>query len=263
MVYQANTLHGYKLNSLEGEIGKVKGFYFDDYYWTIRYLVADTGSWMNGRHVLIPTQVLANVNKDAQEINIRLTKKQIENSPPLNSDKPVSRQFEESHYKYFALPTYWETPSMFGLRGSTIGSLPNNVPGGERPPKSNVGSKTFDPHLRSTVAVTGYHIQAKDGDIGHVEDFIIDDDTWDIRYLVIDTQNLWEGKKVLISPRWIDRVSWEDSKVFVKLSKTVIKQSPEYVEGSPLSREYEAALHQHYNFQGYWADEPVAKKDSR
>ena len=124
MLYQAKTLHGYKLNSLEGEIGKVKGFYFDDYYWTIRYLVADTGNWMSGRHVLIPAQFLANVNKDAQDINIRLTKKQIEDSPPLNSDKPVSRQFEEAHYKYFAVPTYWETPSMFGLRGSAIGSLP-------------------------------------------------------------------------------------------------------------------------------------------
>ena len=95
--------------------------------------------------------------------------------------------------------------------------------------------------MRSTHAVIGYHIQGKDGDIGHVDDFIIDDSTWDIRYLVIDTQNLWEGKKVLISPRWIERVSWEDSKVFVNLSKANIKQSPEYIEGSPLSREYEVA----------------------
>jgi hypothetical protein len=262
MLHQAKTLHGYKLNSLEGEIGKVKGFYFDDYYWTIRYLVADTGNWMSGRHVLIPTQVLANVNNDAQDINIRLTKKQIEDSPPLNSDEPVSRQFEDSHSKYFAVPTYWETPSMFGLHGSAIGRLPNNVPGSERRPKSTRSSKTFDPHLRSTNAVIGYHIQGKDGDIGHVEDFIIDDDTWDIRYLIIDTQNFLEGKKVLISPRWIERVSWEDSKVFVKFSKTAIKQSPEYIEGSPLTREYETALHQHYNFQGYWVDESVARKIS-
>jgi hypothetical protein len=116
--------------------------------------------------------------------------------------------------------------------------------------------------LRSTHAVIGYHIQGKDGDIGHVEDFIIDDDSWDIRYLVIDTQNFWEGKKVLISPRWIGRVSWEDSKVCVNLSREAIKQSPEYIEGSPLSREYEAALHQHYNFQGYWVDEPLSKNDS-
>jgi hypothetical protein len=111
--------------------------------------------------------------------------------------------------------------------------------------------------------VSVHHIQAKDGEIGHVEDFIIDNETWMIRYLIVDTLNWWDGKMVLISPRWIERVSWEDSKVFVKLSKTFIKQSPEYIEGSQLNREYEAALHQHYNFQGYWVDAPVAKKDSR
>ena len=258
MLHQAKTLHGYKLNSLEGEIGKVKGFYFDDYYWTIRYLVADTGNWMSGRHVLIPTQVLANVNKDAQNINIQLTKKQIEDSPPLNSDEPVSRQYEQAYSSYYTLPSYWDSPFMYGQYGSPAPHLPRR----RKLPKSTSGTKTWDPHLRSTHAVIGYHIQGKDGDIGHVDDFIIDDSTWDIRYLVIDTQNLWEGKKVLISPRWIERVSWEDSKVFVNLSKANIKQSPEYIEGSPLSREYEMALHQHYNFQGYWVDEPVANKDS-
>jgi sporulation protein YlmC with PRC-barrel domain len=262
MLYQAKTLHGYKLNSLEGEIGKVKEFYFDDHFWAIRYLVADTGNWLTNRQVLISPRTLGIVNNDAQNIAVKLTKKQIEDSPLLKSDEPVSRQFEESFYKYFAVPTYWETPTMLRLYGSSIGSRSNSVPNSERFPKSTRGSKTFDPHLRSTHDVSGHHIQAKDGEIGHVEDFIIDDKTWMIRYLIVDTQNWWEGKKVLISPRWIKRVSWEDSKVFVNLSKTAIKQSPEYIEGSPLNREYETALHQHYNFQGYWVEEPVAKKDS-
>jgi uncharacterized protein YrrD len=262
MLYQAKTLHGYKLNSLEGEIGKVKEFYFDDHYWTIRYLVADTGNWLTNRQVLISPRTLGIVNNDAQNIAVNLTKKQIENSPSLKSDEPVSRQFEESYYKYFAVPTYWETPTMLGMYDSSIGSRPNNEPNRERLSKSTRGSKTFDPHLRSTHDVSGHHIQAKDGEIGHVEDFIIDDKTWMIRYLIVDTQNWWEGKKVLISPRWIKRVSWEDSKVFVNLSKAAIKQSPDYIEGSPLNREYEAALHQHYDFKGYWVDEPAAQKNS-
>jgi sporulation protein YlmC with PRC-barrel domain len=198
------------------------------------------------------------VNKDAQNIAVKLTKKQIEDSPLLKSDEPVSRQFEESYYKYFAVPSYWETPTMRGQYGGIIGSSPNT----ERIPKSRSGSKTFDPRLRSTHDVSGHHIQAKDGEIGHVEDFIIDDETWMIRYLIVDTMNFWDGKMILISPRWINRVSWDKAKVFVNLSRAAIKQSPEYIEGSPLSREYEAALHQHYNFQGYWVDEPVAKKDS-
>jgi hypothetical protein len=258
MLYQAKTLHGYKLNSLEGEIGKVKEFYFDDHFWIIRYLVADTGNWLTNRQVLISPRTLGIVNNDAQNIAVNLTKKQIEDSPPLKSDEPVSRQFEESYYKYFAVPSYWETPTMRGQYGDMIGTSPNT----ERLPKSTSGSKTFDPRLRSTHDVSGHHIQAKDGEIGHVEDFIIDDETWMIRYLIVDTMNFWDGKMILISPRWINRVSWDKAKVFVNLSRAAIKQSPAYIEGSPLRREYEAALHQHYNFQGYWVDEPVAKKDS-
>jgi hypothetical protein len=258
MLYQAKTLHGYKLNSLEGEIGKVKEFYFDDHFWVIRYLVADTGDWLTNRQVLISPRTLGIVNNDAQNIAVKLTKKQIEDSPLLKSDEPVSRQFEESYYKYFAVPSYWETHVTRGQYGDMIGTSPDT----ERLPKSTGGSKTFDPRLRSTHDVSGHHIQAKDGEIGHVEDFIIDDETWMIRYLIVDTLNWWDGKMVLISPRWIDRVSWDKAKVFVNLSRAAIKQSPAYIEGSPIKREYEAALHQHYNFQGYWVDEPIAGKDS-
>ena len=211
------------------------------------------------RQVLISPRVLGIVgNKDAQNIAVNLTKKQIEDSPSLKSDEPVSRQFEETYYKYFAVPSYWETPVTRGQYGDMIGGSPT-----ERLPKSTSGSKRFDPRLRSTHDVSGHHIQAKDGEIGHIEDFIIDDETWMIRYLIVDTLNWWDGKMVLISPRWINRVSWDKAKVFVNLSRAAIKQSPEYIEGSPLSREYEAALHQHYNFQGYWVNEPAAKKDSR
>ena len=102
-------------------------------------------------------------------------------------------------------------------------------------------------HLRSTHDVSGHHIQAVDGEIGHVEDFIIDDETWAIRYLIINTRNWWPGKKVLVSPQWIERVSWIQSKVFVNLSRETIKHSPEYMEESLLTRDYETGLHLHYN----------------
>jgi hypothetical protein len=120
--------------------------------------------------------------------------------------------------------------------------------------------KAWDPHLRSTHDVSGHHIQATDGEIGHVEDFFVDDDTWAIRYLIVDTRNWWPGKKVLISPRWIERVSWRESKVFVNLTREAIKQSPEYPEESLLTRDYETRLHRHYNRQGYWVDEPADKE---
>lgn len=256
MLSKAKKLKGYKLNSLNGEIGKVKEFYFDDRHWTIRYLVADTGSWLTGRQVLISPYALVSVVKEQHHIEVNLTKKQIEDSPSLNSDQPVSRQFEESYYGYYAWPMYWDGPYMWG-------AYPYIMRDSDKPRESIQGEKAWDPHLRSTHAVSGYHIQATDGEIGHVEDFIIDDETWAIRYLIIDTQNWWPGKRVLVSPRWIERVSWTESKVFVNLPLEDIKQSPEYSEESLLTRDYEAGLHRHYNRKGYWVDETDTKDHSR
>jgi hypothetical protein len=252
MLYTAKTLHGYKLDSLDGEIGRVKEFYFDDRHWTIRYLVADTGNWLPGRQVLISPYALGAINTDIYKdlIAIDLTKKQIEESPSLDSHKPVSKQFEEDYFGYYGWPIYWTGPYSWGYERQVARDRTKwraAIP----------GQKTWDPHLRSTHAVSGYHIQATDGEIGHVEDFIIDDETWTIRYLLVNTLNWWPGKKVLISPLWINRVSWGESKVFVNLCRETIKLSPEYSEEFLLTRDYEDALHQHYSRRGYWVNELV------
>jgi sporulation protein YlmC with PRC-barrel domain len=248
MLIKAKELKVYKLNSLDGELGKVEEFYFDDKYWTIRYLVAETGGWLTGRQILISPYALIAVNKEAKHINIDLTNKQIENSPSLDSNKPVSQQFEVNYYGYYGYPSYWGGSYMWGY-------YPYIMRDGKEWNKTVQEKKTWDSHLRGTNEVSGYHIQAKDGEIGHVVDFIIDDETWAIRYLIIDTKNWWPGKKVLVSPRWIEQVSWDESKVFVDLSRESIKQSPEYTEESLLTRDYETKLHQHYNRQGYWFDD--------
>ncbi len=255
MLYTAGTLKNYKLHSSDGEIGKVKEFYFDDHYWTIRYLVADTGSWVSGRQVLISPYALAAVKREEQYITVNLTKKQIEDSPSLDSDRPVSRQFEDNYYGYYSWPIYWGGAYMWGANPYIAHDRET-----WRAPAQD--EKTWDSHLRSTHDVSGHSIQAADGEIGHVEDFIIDDETWAIRYLVIDTRNWWPGKSVLIAPRWIDRVSWGESKVFVNLSREAIKQSPAYTEGALLTRDYETSLHQHYDRQGYWIDDLIAREHS-
>ena len=249
MLSKAKTLTGYSLQNIDDEtIGKVKEFYFDDRHWTIRYLVADTGNWLTGRQVLISPYALVAVNPDHQNIVTDLTKKQIEDSPSLNSDKPVSRQFEESYLGYYGYPMYWGGPFSWG-------AYPYPMRDREQWKKPAKSEKAWDPHLRSTHAVSGHHIQALDGEIGHVEDFIIDDETWAIRYLVVDTHNWWPGKKVLVSPQWIERVSWGERKVFINLDRETIKESPEYTEESLLTRDYEISLHGHYKRKGYWIDE--------
>jgi hypothetical protein len=253
MLNKAKTLNGYKLNCRDGEIGKVKEFYFDDRFWTIRYLVADTGDWLTERQVLISPYALGFVNKEEHYITVDLSKNQIEGSPSLNTDRPVSRQFEDLYFGYYGWPTYWNGSHMWGAYSHIERDS-------EKWKTSNQGGKAWDPYLRSTHDVSGHSIQATDGEIGHVEDFFVDDDTWAIRYLIVDTRNWWPGKKVLISPRWIERVSWRESKVFINLTRAAIKESPEYPDESLLTRDYETQLHRHYDRQGYWVDEPADKE---
>jgi hypothetical protein len=254
MLYKNKALKGFKMHSLDGEIGQVREFYFDDQYWTIRYLVADTGNWLTGRQVLISPYALTSVNNEGECIIINLTKKQIEHSPALESHIPVSQQFEQMYYGYYGWPLYWGGPYMWG-------NFPYIVRNSEQWKKSAQSKKVWDSHLRSTHSVSGYDIQALDGDIGHVEDFIIDDETWAIRYLIVDTKNWWPGNKVLISTKWIKRVSWSESKVIVSLSRESIMKSPVYTADSLLTRNYENTLHKHYNLHGYWIDEPSLEEE--
>jgi hypothetical protein len=248
MLTKAKTLNGYKLDSLDGNFGTAKDFYFDDKHWTIRYLVADTGGWLTGRQVLISPYALASINPANRQIEVDLTKNQIEHSPSLDSHKPVSRQFEDNYYGYYGWPAYWGGPYSWG-------PYPYANRDRDKWGEFTLDEKSWDPHLRSMHDVGGHYIEGTDGEIGHVEDFIIDDATWAIRYLVVNTRNWWAGKKVLVSPQWIDRVSWLDSKVFVGLSRDAIKNSPEYSEDALLTRDFEASLYGHYNRKGYWVDE--------
>jgi hypothetical protein len=250
MLYEAKTIKGYKLHSLNGEIGKAKEFYFDDQLCSIRYLVADTGNWLVGKQVLIPPQALIAVNSNERSITINLTKKQIEDSPPLSSNKPVSRQFEKDFRIYYG----WQNDYNYK---KTI--IPYLVPDDE---DSEIikEKKHWDPHLRSINDMIGFTIEAPDGEFGCVEDFIIDDETWSIRYLVVNTRDWWLGKRILVAPQWIEKVFMGTSKMFVSFSCQTFKQVPEYTGESMLTREYEASLFDNCDCQGYWVDEPANKK---
>lgn len=252
MLVNVNTLRGYRLSGLDGTIGDVKECYFDDHHWAVRYLVADTRNWLTGRAVLISPHAISGLNSDARTISVELTKKQIEDSPSLNTDVPVSRQFEQAYYGHYGWPEYWGGPYMWG-------AYPNIQHDRSKLSAAIYGTNPPDLHLRSSHDLTGHHIQATDGEIGHVVDFILDDQSWALRYLVVDTSNWWPGKKVLISALWIDRVSWEENKVFTSLSRSAVKLSPEYTAGSPPTRHYETVLHRHYDRPRYWEVNTVAK----
>lgn len=251
MLQRAEIIEKYKIEGKDGEIGKVKEFYFDDRFWAVRYLVADTGNWLTGRQVLLSPYSLGGINEKEKSIVVNLTGEQIENSPAIEEDKPVSHQYEKAFFSYYGLPAYWHGAYTWGAHPILIREHELEKEKQEQLKEQ----EEWDPNLRNTIDVRGHHIKATDGEIGHVEDFIIDDETWEIRYLIIDTKNWWGGKKILISPWWIDRISWREERVFVNLLRGVIEQAPEFEENKLPSREYEIRLHQHYGKKGYWEDD--------
>lgn len=223
MLRSVHHLRGFRLGAVDGEIGHARDIYFDDHTWRVRYLVADVGHWLPGRKVLIVPQALGTIDERDKIIRVQLSMAQVEKSPPIESDAPLSRQLEEEYLRYFGWPFYWMDPIFWSV---PIGGGPGIL---TSPPEQKKTRKT-DPHLRSAREIEGYHIHAPDGDIGHVADFLVDDQEWILRDLVVTTRNWLPGKKVLISPEMIEKVSWEESKVQVNVSREVIRQSPRYYD---------------------------------
>jgi sporulation protein YlmC with PRC-barrel domain len=246
MQHNIKRLIGFSIGATEGEIGKVEELYFDDTSWTIRYLVVKTGGWLSGRNVLIAPAALLHPDWDNKVFPVNLTKEQVENSPDIDTDKPVSRQQEIELYSYYTWPYtgnggvgFYGGVDMMGMTDTPMPLDPNLF-------KSDDSEPTGDPHLRSTKEVKGYKIHGTDGEIGDVEDYIIDDESWKIRYLIVDTGNWLPGKKVLLSPKWIKEVSWTDSSVNVDIPIGTIESSPKYDPDQPLKDNYELNLHAHY-----------------
>jgi len=251
-------LKDFVIRATDGELGSVVELYFDDETWAIRYLVVDTGGWLSGRRVLISPFSIVRMDWDAMRLDVALTKKQVENSPNIDTHKPVSRQHEAAYVGYYGYPYYWGGPYLWGPAAypAVLATPPR---ASTEAMAERIRKESTDSHLRSTEAVTGYNIEAADGEIGHVDGFVMDDKAWAIRYIEVATRNWLPGKKVLISPSWIERVSWPASKVYVGLSRGSIKDGPEYVESAPITREYENRLYFHYGRPPYWPHEDERK----
>lgn len=232
---------GYAIRATDGDLGKVDEFYFDDQTWTIRYIVAETGNWLSGRKVLISPIAFGKPEIESRTFSVNLTCAQVRSSPDIDTKRPIHRQHEIELHEYYQWP--WR-----GDYGGTFGTTPLPLSADEAilEQEDATSKRGDDPHLRSTRQVIGYHIHATDGEIGHVEDFLVDDENWTIRFLVVDTRNLLPGKKVLLSPQWINRVEWADSSVYFVLPRESVENSPEFDPSRPISREYEAFLIEHY-----------------
>ena len=272
MLRDINEFEGFAIGATDGAIGHVKDFYFDDDAWAIRYLVVETGSWLASRRVLISPISIGNPDLVQKLLPVAISKEQVRSSPDIDTDKPVSRQHETDYSTYYGYPYYWGGSGLWG-----DGTYPNMLlPGYEGFGSSSAARaegeyayakreearrRDDDPHLRSCNAVAGYHIHATDGEIGHVEGLLVDDQTWAILYLVVNTSNWWIGHKVLISPEWIQDVSWFDSMISISVTRQAVKDAPAYDPTAPLERQHEMLLYRHYGRPGYWAYAKILETD--
>jgi uncharacterized protein YrrD len=249
----------YKIDATDGEIGQVKDVYFDEEQITSRYLVVDTGPWIFGRKVLISPQSVESWEEEKLQVN--LSREQIKNAPGIDAEKPISREKEEEYSKYYSLPVYWSGAGLWGtaMYPGTLTHMgytpPGPVLGKTLPEYESVKMETeMDTHLRSCEEVTGYNINTTDGEIGHLADFIMEQESWNLRYFVVDTGGfLSSGKKVLISNLWLQSISWNQKMVVVDLPTKKIEEAPEIESYEDIDREYEERLIAHYGGRGkYW-----------
>jgi uncharacterized protein YrrD len=270
MLRNTKDFDNFAIRATDGEIGNIKDMYFDDDAWVVRYFVVETGSWMSSRKVLISPISAQQPDWDGKTLPVSITQAQVRNSPDLDTDMPVSRQNEEQYLGYYGYPAYWGGQGLWGEGMYPFGVVPAYVSSGpgwverQRDDEAALAAerarhRNDDPHLRSCDTVAGYHVKATDGEIGHVMGFLVDESTWAIRYLVVNTSNWWIGHEVLIAPPWINGVQWSEKTVSVDLTTEAVKASPVYDPKSVLDREWERNLHQHYGRTGYWSSAEAVK----
>ncbi|MGI4789085.1 MAG: PRC-barrel domain-containing protein [Janthinobacterium lividum] len=244
MLREIKKLHGIILRTTDGELGSVDEILFDDRTWTVRYLVVNTGGWLSGRQVLITPAAFGVLDWEQRVLNVNLTRTQVEDSPGIETDEPVSRQWEAEMHDYYGWPYYWCVGAM-GLVGGSWYSSPLMIPAA-----SEAAADLGAAHLTSTKDVTGYVVAARDGDIGHVEDFLVDDETWQIRCLAVDTRDWWPGKQVLLPLDWVGQISWPAGTVTAEVTRDQIKSAPYWESGKPFSPAFLEQLVRYHAQQG-------------
>ena len=225
MLWNASAITGYSIEASDGALGSVSDMLFDDFSWNIRWLVIDTGNWLPGRKVLLPPSVFGGPNRDLRSLAASLTMSQVKDSPSIDTDLPMSRQMEARLYDHYNWDPYWNS-GFFPMSDVMPAPLPEPFPPAGKKLSDPAGDG--DPHLRSIAAVTGYHIHASDGEIGHAADFLVDDAGWSVRYLTVDTRNWWPGELVLVSPRSVRDIDWAERMINLRVTRQKVKDAPRY-----------------------------------
>jgi hypothetical protein len=249
MLHKLLDLKKFTIDASDGRAGVVKDVFFQEDTWVVRYLVVDTGGWITGREVLVVPAMVEAVDWQGKHVHVRATRDQIERAPGVALDQPPSRELEQTYFDYYSMPYYWHEPMDYGrfittpsVDAATAQSLTD-----ERL------AQIHDSKLRSAKETAGYKVQCKDSLIGHLDDFVVDDESWGVRYVVVDTGKFFLGHNVLLATHWVEDVDWQEEHMVVDLTSEQVKDAPEFDPAEPLGREYEESLHGHYGKTGYWS----------
>lgn len=257
MMQVISALKGFGIVASDGDFGTVADFLFDDSTWDVRWLVVECGTWRKGHKVLIHPSAISSIDFEEECFAVKLTKAEVDGSPDEFEDMPVSRQMQARLYDHYGWDPNWGAPSFVGASGAMASPLstapflgfesPEAASGEEEPPTSD------DPHLRSFVDIVGYGIHAKDGEIGHLENFMLDTSSWSLRYLIVDTSHWWFGKRVLLANAAVTEIDWSDRRLAVSVSRDEVKSSPIWDPLVAFDEIYAKRLHHHYGWPGMWA----------
>lgn len=238
-----------QVKAVDGDIGPVEDALFDDRHGVIRYLVVDAGTWLAERDVLIsPYSIKQPLGRDGV-IHVALTRRLVRTSPALDIDRPVSREQEQEFLRHYHYPAYWDGGGLWALGGTPYPSVARV----STVDRGSASDYPADMQLHSVEQLLGYEVQATGQGIGQVQDLVFDEDSWQIRYLVVDTHGGGTGgHTVLISRLWVERIDWARQLIHTTLTREQVRGSPVYEDIASIHRDYEIRLHANYHRPGYW-----------
>jgi hypothetical protein len=246
MLRSLNEFLGYVLHAEDGELGQCKDFLVDDRGWYVRYLVGDTRKWLPGRKVLLPPARMGDPDFSGRRLPLSLSKQQIKESPPLEENAPITRQYEVMWFDHYGISEYWLEEDKLGMT-ENLTAIPV-----ARRESATARQAQEESHVLSVKEMIGETITATDGDVGHLADLLVDLRDWKVRYAVVDTRNWLPGKQVCVSIACVEWVDHVKDRVGIGLSKEKIKNSPEYNPVVPMTEAYQVVLHDYYGWPKYW-----------
>lgn len=231
MLFFTSDLKEYNIDATDGEMGKIKDLYFDDKNWAIRYAIVDTRKWLPGRKVLLSPETFVNFNEADKKLEVEYDKEHVRNSPPIPEDRPVTRDAETSLIGYYGWSRHWLTDARWGADNGPITSAFDQGDSMGQQVREDIPPETARPDydLRSEEETLVFKVHADDGKIGTVVDFVYDDQSRNIQYIVVQSsENYVDTEFYIYRPEEIESVDWFEQDIYVKDSIASLKQNKVY-----------------------------------